>query len=1049
MMSPNANPYSMPSNENNSLIVSPAPSRLQMDTAPAKSRPRDTQVTVNEQEARIKGLEELVRKQEDQLNQARVTASIRRSEMPVNRNDTMKDVLQDYEKTIAGLKADNLQYKKLDKKVIELEKEKVALEDEVRKSHQVKIALENQLERWQGVEGNIPEMRSKITNLQTDVTRYQNEVKRLRGENDNLSKKLGDSEGKHLQAKRYEEEINKYVLMMRDYEDKISFLKEEKAAIEAGEKGRKANLEIDLEKLRGRNSSLTTELNSIHKEIGQARATISSNSVMNNKIKELEIENNGLKSMLLLNQKTPKNQIFNDDIRPSTGTAMGDVSTMPSTLSQLVLTRIELIRIHEENMQLKKSNRQSESDVLLLKQKLYKRSSKPYSPVGNTNDALMKPTTKTNSNAVPSREFSKKNDNDLSIPYPENDDFESHHSGFGLIQNDRHKSSSPGRSPRNKQVTFELPSSNENQNDRKNNSTSEMFAGKGLTQSDFKPADDKILGNVNKINRSYMNTPGKDNPFERDTLEIKDLGEKVPSSPKFGPDQNTKKSDNKQAKSQFMDNSSKPDTSKQISKSFTYQDFEAKVHKSQEQLLNIDSHELKRSNLSKIIGNPNRISATHFNQGASSRSSVNGMNPGIQESTINKVAVDPYQESYMQGYEQNTNKSQHIQAPRRNGQYGDTQTAQIQQPAGNVAIDPELMSQMMAMLQPQMNQPNNIQRSQTPQTVPIDPMAASQMMAVLSAMQQNQYAKQPMDASNYPQIWNDKSVIGKNNMDASNFTLKNMSKSSSPYMNAPEHYDDRRHDQINISQNNYNPNDGGRSYIQQKPSPLEDYDAALTPYASFLKTQPRNGKTDNLDRFRFGQPTEERSISPSFGAQNHQPQIAQMTSNYIPPPQPQPERLNRVSYTQVPSPRHEPVEEVRLSTQSQAHIAQHYDIPPEHLTRTMQPIHIPEKMFKRNVIFTNDGKQVLIPIGSGSNSARQDSGSMAYTMDQLGAKRYNQTQETNVKRVIDDSALRSQSPKGSRAFMPNLFQSQAPQNTTSARGGYSTSDRMTQSTFRR
>ena len=62
-------------------------------------------MTVTEQAAQIAALKHMVNDYERQLNDARVSASVRRSQVPGgNHMDTMKETLENYEKTINGLK---------------------------------------------------------------------------------------------------------------------------------------------------------------------------------------------------------------------------------------------------------------------------------------------------------------------------------------------------------------------------------------------------------------------------------------------------------------------------------------------------------------------------------------------------------------------------------------------------------------------------------------------------------------------------------------------------------------------------------------------------------------------------------------------------------------------------------------------------------------------------------------------------------------------------------------------------------------------------------
>jgi hypothetical protein len=375
------NPYAFPAAEQNPLGASAAPKGVKIEPLPLlpptmpSANQRESQVLVGEQAAQIAALKHMVQDYERQLSEARATASVRRSAMPGNHVDATKDLLNNYETTITNLKADLLRYQGMDAKVYELENDKRKLEDEIDRARKVKITLENQLERWQGVEGNLPEWKAKCSKLEIENVRYQNEIKRLRTENEYLLQKLKDIEGKGNEIKKYETEINTYILKMRDYEEEINFLKEEKKAVLANERGRNSNIVADIEKLRERNAQLEGQNRQMQREVEMAKATQGQNNIMVSKVKLLENENEGLKSMLSVNQKIPKNMIFNDDVRPS-GPVAVDNTKLFGAETQLVLARLEIARLFEENRELRKENNQNAADLNLVKNKLLRKTGK-------------------------------------------------------------------------------------------------------------------------------------------------------------------------------------------------------------------------------------------------------------------------------------------------------------------------------------------------------------------------------------------------------------------------------------------------------------------------------------------------------------------------------------------------------------------------------------------------------------------------------------------------------------------------------------------------
>ena len=106
------------------------------------------------------------------------------------------------------------------------------------------------------MDGSLPEWKTRCSNLEIENARYQNEIKRLRTENEYLQMQLKGIEGKASEITKYEQEINTHILKMRDYENEINFLKEEKKALLANERGRNSNILAEVERLKERNKEL-------------------------------------------------------------------------------------------------------------------------------------------------------------------------------------------------------------------------------------------------------------------------------------------------------------------------------------------------------------------------------------------------------------------------------------------------------------------------------------------------------------------------------------------------------------------------------------------------------------------------------------------------------------------------------------------------------------------------------------------------------------------------------------------------------------------------
>lgn len=273
-----------------------------------------------------------------------------------------------------------MRYKGLEARVHQMEKERKVLEDEIDKSRRIRSTLEAQLEKWHGVEGSIPEWKTKCSKLEIENARYMNEIKRLRGENDFLSQQVREVEKKSAEIRKYEQEINTHVLKIRDLEQEITFMTEEKKAMAANEKGRNAAVYAELDSLRERNHSLERQMRDMNLELQNGRAALSNSAMLTNKLKLADNENEGLKSMLTLNQKLPKNMIYKDDVIPGVSGNV-DLQKLSTQESQIALYRVELARLFEQNRALKIEKLQDEKDLVLLKNKLLKKTGKTFGPV--------------------------------------------------------------------------------------------------------------------------------------------------------------------------------------------------------------------------------------------------------------------------------------------------------------------------------------------------------------------------------------------------------------------------------------------------------------------------------------------------------------------------------------------------------------------------------------------------------------------------------------------------------------------------------------------
>lgn len=276
-----------------------------------------------------------------------------------------------------------------------MEKEKKTLEDEIDKGRRIRSTLEAQLERWNGVEGSLPEWKTKCSKLEIENARYMNEIKRLRSENDFLSQQVREVEKKSAEIRKYEQEINTHILKIRDLEEDINFMREEKKALAANEKGRNAAVYAELDSLRERNQALERHMRDVNRELQDGKAAMSNSAMLNNKLKLAENENEGLKSMLALNQKVPKNMIFKDDVLPGV-TGNFDIQRVSTLEAQMALYKVELARLFEQNRSLKIEKAEQEKDMLLLKNKLLKKTGKTFGPI----DTSETPTAKLNSKSM-------------------------------------------------------------------------------------------------------------------------------------------------------------------------------------------------------------------------------------------------------------------------------------------------------------------------------------------------------------------------------------------------------------------------------------------------------------------------------------------------------------------------------------------------------------------------------------------------------------------------------------------------------------------------
>lgn len=111
---------------------------------------------------------------------------VRKSAYGVMTNDEKMQIIQDYEKYIKKLKDDIRMYREAEEDVKLLKKDKVRLEEEIKRVNHIKNTLQNQLEDWQTQEQNHQDQTTALKKLTADNRTYTAEIKRLRAENEFL-----------------------------------------------------------------------------------------------------------------------------------------------------------------------------------------------------------------------------------------------------------------------------------------------------------------------------------------------------------------------------------------------------------------------------------------------------------------------------------------------------------------------------------------------------------------------------------------------------------------------------------------------------------------------------------------------------------------------------------------------------------------------------------------------------------------------------------------------------------------------------------------------
>jgi hypothetical protein len=1025
--SPNPmNPYTFPANDYNQAVVSPQPSRVQFSAEPQPTYHRESQVAVDEQNAQIAALKHMVADYERQLSEVRASQTARRSQTPNNHHDATKEVLQNYESTINNLKAENMKMKPLDKKVKELEAEKKMLEDEVDKARRIKITLENQLEKWQGLEGNLPELRAKCSKLETDNIRYQTELKRVRSDNYSLKKQVDETEEKYREIKKYEQEASNYVLRIRDLEQEIDFLKEEKKAIRANDNVRQSTLQTETDRLREQNRQLETRVAALARESDQAKAMVSNNTEVMQRMKLVQNENEGLKSMLAMNQKIPKNLIFNDDNNPGLAAGQVDSSKLMSVECQLAITKAELIRLFEENTQIKKKNDQHVGDISILKRKLFRRVG-----VNSTSNQAESPTAFSNrtiANSHVSRNANKMMVN--SVP-GSNDDMP----GFPGSRGTSPKGSSfVNKMPPTKQVTFDLDSSAYKKNDTFMAEPTDEYAytrNSQMAKSEFLDPNRRVENAPNKISHSQANMSNKVRLPPAESLNMQDLNFED-DVPRFGLSAMPAYNNSKIAQSKVNDDDFGGNIFSKLSVIHEADPFGGK---SENEMYGSNLANQKNSTIMRQSSNPNRVNSS--NLAVNDRSNYN---QSVTTSNLQRTAIqqhiEPLQESQYVGFVKKRENSLHPELQRST-----VNSSQLQPQNGT--IDPIALSQLMALLQPNnnSNSTNGLSNSGTKATVPIDPALASQIMAHLQASNAGQqYSKQPLQASTYPQIFGQTPEVNYSNLNTVSPAQINVTNSSR--ITTQTHTNQQQPIQsstVTPSNIQYRTTEGPDGARQSSVEPIRISNNQSSYHQGYTEGNGQPNRVVTYQQERSASPLpQERSVSPAFGNQTSYTNGYSTTAQGV--------------IQGHASPRNQTSNGMMTDQtgygflQSSNQLRQSGDQLGGPLVKTLQPIYLPEHAFNRNVIFTNDGKQVLIPIHGGANHVRQDSGSMSVTMDQLGIHKMKQSAEPQVKRVVLDNTQRSRSPGASRDFMPLLFpstnsasnpQGSTGQGQTYDRGNYS------------
>lgn len=456
-----------------------------------------------------------------------------------------------------------------------------------------------------------------------------------------------------------------------------------------------------------------------------------------------------------------------------------------------------------------------------------------------------------------------------------------------------------------------------------------------------------------------------------------------------------------------------------------------------------DGH--RQSNISTLpIAANDQANHSQFPQERStSKSRVN-----VQKSTLLNVPIDPAGASQYMGHKDRSAVGMHPIDPAGASQYNFRhQGNNIEYSAITThPIDPAADSQYDTFHDGVQSQ-SGMQMSALP-VKPIDPMGASQYQGRITnksnrieasavTVQKSAMQTHPIEGAYASQYMGRMSHVGsQSSLDRSGIPTKpidpvaasqyygRIQESAIPIQTHPV---DPAYMSVVGGQHQIQKSSMGMSQIPQDPEPrrVSNVQYQTTPEPGYSSAQRSQGTPNRVvyNQGVSGGPSraertsspgtymhasQDRSVSPDFGA-----------GRYSSTPQPQ-VRASAPLPIQLP-------DGSLAFPQGQVGASQLGSFNPQGqvgpIVKQLQPIYLPDNAYTRNVILTNDGKQMLIPLNGGTNSMKMSAGAMANVFQGSGSSNMGSSQ---VRRVINDSAMRGTSPgNGKQSFMPLIF-SQVP-----------------------